>query len=194
MGLMRMFSTDRVKGTPNYIDSQKKYEALRTLLYFGISFSLLAAGWAATGRRVNLLSVVAVFGCLPGCKSLVNTIMFFKFKSCSPSVVEQAQKAGKGVKTLYDCVFVTYSINFVVACLSVRGNFVCGYTEDPNFSYEKFYEHIDGGLRLDGLKDVKVKIFSDLDQYLKRLEEMSASDDTPQENDAICAVLKSLTL
>lgn len=194
MGLMRMFSTDRAKGTRNYIDSQKKYEVLRTVIYFGISFSLLAAGWIATGERVNLLSVVAVFGCLPACKSLVNTIMFFRFKSCSPQVVDVVEQSRRGVRTLYDCVFISYSTNFVVGCLSVRGNSVCGYTEDPNFPFEKFYDHVGAGLRLEGQKDVTVKIFSDLDKYLERLKQMSALNDNPQKNAFICAVLKSLSL
>ena len=35
-----MFFTEKYKGTRNYLKSQKKYEILRTCLYFGISLSL----------------------------------------------------------------------------------------------------------------------------------------------------------
>ena len=36
MQLKRLFSTDSVKGTRNYLNTQKKYEILRTVLYFAI--------------------------------------------------------------------------------------------------------------------------------------------------------------
>ena len=75
MKLIRMFSNDSVKGTENYLKTQKKYELLRTILYFGISLSLLIAGWVTTKSRANLLTIVAILGCLPASKSLVSTIM-----------------------------------------------------------------------------------------------------------------------
>ena len=71
MQLMRIFSAEKYKGTRNYIDTQKKYEIFRTLLYFGISVSLFAAGYIQTGRKTNLLTVVAILGCLPASKSAV---------------------------------------------------------------------------------------------------------------------------
>ena len=41
MQLKRMFSTGSVKGTKNYLRTQKKYEVIRTIIYFAISISLL---------------------------------------------------------------------------------------------------------------------------------------------------------
>ena len=64
MQLKRIFSTDSVKGTKNYLNTQKKYEIIRTVIYFAISLSLFAAGYIQTGRRGNLLGIVAVLGCL----------------------------------------------------------------------------------------------------------------------------------
>ena len=80
MQLKRLFSTDSVKGTKNYLNTQKRYEVGRTILYFAISISLFIAGYINTGERLNLLSVVSALGCLPACKSLVDVIMFLKFK------------------------------------------------------------------------------------------------------------------
>ena len=44
MKLLRMFSTEQAKGTAHYLDTQKKYELLRTILYFAISLVLFVAG------------------------------------------------------------------------------------------------------------------------------------------------------
>ena len=75
--LKRLFTTAEVKGTEKYLDTQKKYELIRTLLYFGISASLFIGGYLQTKSKVNLLTVVAVLGCLPASKSAVSAIMFF---------------------------------------------------------------------------------------------------------------------
>ena len=64
MQFKRMFSTDAYKGTSGYLRTQKNYEILRTVLYFAISLSLFIAGWVTTGSRENLLTIVAVLGCL----------------------------------------------------------------------------------------------------------------------------------
>ena len=71
MQFKRMFTTDAYRGTRGYLRTQKIYEILRTVLYFAISLSLFIAGWVSTGSRENLLTIVAVLGCLPACKSLV---------------------------------------------------------------------------------------------------------------------------
>lgn len=82
MQLKRMFSTDDVKGTRGYLRTQKNYEIIRTVLYFAISIALFIAGWVSTGSRENLLTIVAVLGCLPACKSLVEMFMYLRYKGC----------------------------------------------------------------------------------------------------------------
>ena len=60
MDLKRFFTTSQVKNTYGYINSQKKYELIRTIVYFGVSLSLFIAGYMATKSKMNLLTVVAV--------------------------------------------------------------------------------------------------------------------------------------
>ena len=100
MQLKRLFSTDHVKGTRNYLNTQKKYEILRTVLYFSISLSLFAAGYIQTGSRGNLLSIVAVLGCLPASKSAVGAIMFFRFQSCPEQAAAEIEQHVRGLATV----------------------------------------------------------------------------------------------
>ena len=88
-GIFRLFSAEAYKGSKDYIHTQKIYEVVRTVLYFGISLSLFAAGYITTGNRLNLLTVVAVLGCLPASKSAVNMIMFLRCKSLGRDVAAQ---------------------------------------------------------------------------------------------------------
>ena len=64
-----------VKGTFGYLEKKKRNAILWTILCFGISLAVFLAGYLTTGTRKNLLTVVAVLGCLPACKSIVNLIM-----------------------------------------------------------------------------------------------------------------------
>lgn len=210
-----MFSTDKVKGTRKYLDTQRKYELFRTLLYFMISvtlfiagiiqteagtspdlngFSLFLAGLANSESRVNLLSIVAVLGLLPASKSLVSTIMFLRFHSFTKDAADQVQAASQEIQTLYDCVFTSYKKNFVVGHLAVRGNTVCGYTESDKFEENEFYKHIGDILKMDGHKEVTVKVFTDLKKYTERLSQMTALEENPEKTAAIIATLKSVML
>lgn len=236
MKIARMFSTEKVKGTRNYLNSQKKYEVIRTVLYFAIPLSLFAAGimqtqaglLKAAGRidgflagmapalggsasgaggwellrmgllnpksRVNLLSIVAVLGLLPASKSLIGAVMFLRFHSLDSGAADLVEKSSGDLQTLYDCVFTSYKKNYVVGHLAVRGSTVCGYSQMPGFDENAFYRHIGDLLRLDGHKEVTVKIFTDLKKYTERLGQMASLEERPEKTAAVIATLKSVCL
>ncbi len=194
MQLKRLFTTDSVKGTKNYLDTQKKYEVIRTVTYFAISISLFAAGYIQTGRRANLLTIVAVLGCLPASKSAVGAVMFLRFKSCAGDAAEEIEGHAQGLSCLYDMVFTSYKKNYVVSHLAVCGNTVCGYAEGGAFEENEFYKHIGDILKADGHKNVTVKIFTNLDKYTERLEQMKGLEPEEAATRAIISTLKSVAL
>ncbi len=194
MKLVRIFSTDSVKGTKGYLKSQRKYELFRTLLYFAISLSLFIAGWVTTKNRINLLTVVAILGCLPASKSAVITIMFFRFKGCAPADSEQIEKHSEGLTNLYDMIFTTSSKSHIVDHLAVKGKTICGYTTDAKFDEQAFLKHIDGILKADQLTDCTIKVFRDLPKYLNRLDTLREVSTEEQLTPAIASTLKSVCL
>lgn len=189
-----MFSTDACKGSHNYLKTQKYYEITRTVLYFAISLALFLAGYVATKSRLNLLTVVAVLGCLPACKSAVGMIMFLRYKGCSDGNYEIIQKVSDGLDELYDMVFTSYDKNYPVAHMAVRGNTICGFTEDPGFDEQAFYKHIDGILKTDNLRDTSVKIYKNVQKYSERLKQMKELDTDASGTVAIINTLKSVAL
>lgn len=194
MQLFRMFSTDRYKGSRGYLASQKKYEVLRTCLYFAISISLFIAGLVATKTRMNLLTIVAVLGCLPASNSAVQMIMFLRFKGCSEAAAVQISAHAGELSCLYDMIFTSYQKNYNIAHLAVKGNTICGYSEDAKFDENAFYKHIDGMLKNDGFKNVTVKIFTDLNKYTARLEQLKELEAEENTTLGIIATLKSVSL
>lgn len=194
MKLSRLFLYDDYKGTRDYLKVQGRYELARTILYFAISLSLFVAGIIATGSRMNLLTIIAVLGCLPACKSAIDTFMFLRYKGCSAEHADVIERHMEGLSGLYDRVFTSYECNYQVAHIAVKGNTLCGYTQDSTFDEQRFHEHIINLLRKDGFRDVSVKIFRDLDKYTARLEQLKELDAEERNTAGILNTLNSVSL
>ncbi|MBP8968173.1 MAG: hypothetical protein KBG42_02705 [Lachnospiraceae bacterium] len=181
----RLFSGDSFKGTYSYLDTQRKYEIARTILFFAISFGIFIAGYISTGTRKNLLTIVAVLGMLPASKSLVSVIMFCRFKSFKDHIDQ------KGVLSAYDMVFTSEKVNYHVSHLCVSGGCIIGYTEQKSFNENAFKDHIQAFLSAEKITDMTVKVFTDKKAYLNRIGSLTASD----KSDAACMnVLKQIVL
>lgn len=192
--MVRLFSAEAYKGKREYIRTQRIYEVIRTALYFGISLSLFAAGFFTTGNRLNLLTVVAVLGCLPASKSAVNMIMFLRCRGLGREAAERIKPCEGELACLYDMAFTSYSKTFEVGHMAVRGNNVCGYSEQKDFPEKEFQAHLEPILKTDHHKNVTVKIFTDLGKYKDRLMQLQALEEEANNTDSIVRTLKSVVL
>ena len=180
----RMFAAESFKGHQNYINTQKRYEIIKTVLFFAISASLFIAGYIATGTRKNLLSIVAILGCLPACKSAVNMIMYLRFKSAPSDIVKRIQESVGSLYELYDNVFTTYEKTYVVYHMVFRQNNLCGLAKEGT-DISKLTAHIDEKLKVGGHKGITVKLFDKEDKYIERLNSLNQlepdNDNRPEE-------------
>lgn len=167
------------KGAYGYLQNRKVYTAFRTALFFLISISLYFAGIKATGSNRNLLTVVAVLGCLPACKSAVNFILFLRAKGCSEKLYRTLLPYSKGIDTFYDLYFTSYRKNYPISHMALKGGMLCGITESPRCGCIEAQKHLEQMLLQEGIKGVTVHIFSQADKYidrLSRLQEMDVED------------------
>ena len=175
--LFRFFSNDEYKGTRGYLDMQKKFEIARTCIYFGISALIFIMGWISTKNRMNLLSIVAVLGCLPASKSAVEMIMYLRYKSCSKEYAEQIIDNKGKLLDAFDMVFTSYETNYSVSHIVVAGNNICGFSEDKSFKEQEFNKHITDILKLENYKNTSIKIFTDINKYIDRLNQLNQFTD-----------------
>lgn len=178
-----------IKGQYGYMDSQRKKVIIRTIVMFGISLALFGIGILSTGTKKNLLSVVAVLGCLPASKSAVNMIMFLRAKGCSPHVKEQVEKHGKSLTQLFDLLFTSYDKNYRVSHMVIKGNVVCGYTEDAACDCIACEKHLGELLKQGGCKGVTVKIYHDLENYCEGLENLEKQEAEEASEDILMNLL-----
>lgn len=190
----RLFTQYAYKGTKNYLKTQRKYEIARTVIYFFISFSLLIGGILSTGTRANLLTIVAVLGCLPASKSLVSAVMYCRYKGMDITKADETEQKANPLNQLFDMVFTSYEKTYVIHHMVIKGNSICGYSADPKFEETPFYSHIQNMLRGDGIKDVSIKIFKDYPKYINRIAELKELNCEENNTLAICNSLKNVSL
>lgn len=164
------------KGSFGYLENRKKVTALRTLLFFLISGSFYAAGILLTKTNKNLLTIVAILLCLPACKSTVNMILFLRAKGCSGALHKKVSAFGDDTMTVfYDLYFTSYQKNYPVSHIALKGNVLCGITENVNCDCNEAEKHLEQLLAQEGIKNITVKIFSQTGKYLDRLSQLTYS-------------------
>lgn len=161
------------KGAYGYIQNHKTVTALRSLLFFALCAGLYTMGYVTTRSNKNLLTVVAVLGCLPACKSLVNFIIFLKAKGCSETLREQVCVYDAQLTTFYDLYFTSYQKNFPISHMTLKGNVLCGMIEDEKCDLNAAEKHLEQMLAQEGIKHVTVKFFSQVDKYTDRLSQLT---------------------
>lgn len=185
-----------IKGTYGYLRTKRVHVILRTILFFAVSLSLFAAGIITTHTRRNLLTVVAVLGCLPACKSLVGVIMYLRASGCGEKAYREISKAEGRLVGMYDMYFTSYQKNFAVSHMVVENRIVLGYTEDSKCDTAACVTHLKTMLSQAGFSDVTVTITDKLDKYcgqLRMLNEKSA-EGSPEKDDEIRVALYEISL
>lgn len=167
------------KGSYGYLAYQKKASLIRTVLFFALSLAIYVMGILSTGSNKNLLTIVAVLGCLPACKSAVGTIMFFRASGCSETAHEKIaaeMRCCGSLTEFYDMYFTSYKKNFPISHMVLKGNTICACTENGNCDCGAGEKHLEQMLIQDGYKHLTVKIFDNLDKYIDRLGQLERLD------------------
>ncbi len=195
MQLKRLFTTANIKNTYGYIDSQKTYELLRTVLYFGISIALYIAGYVATKTNANVLTVAAILGCLPASKSLISMIMFFRYHSCSKDLFEPINKLSQNIQyQLFDLVFTTEKQTFVFSHCAMDGKALYLFSE-KELDEAAFKTHLHLYMERVGIENINILVFTDREAYLKQLSAFHTQVETNEDlSQKVIQLLKEITL
>ena len=87
------------KGKFGYIAKMRKNALIRTAVLFLIAVIIFAVGYFIYLKKENFLTIFAVLMVLPAARSLVNSIMFLRFRSCDERIKDKVdeliEEAGK---------------------------------------------------------------------------------------------------
>lgn len=164
------------KGMFGYLSYKKKMTTIVTIGMFAISLALYVAGYVTTKSNANMLTVVAILGCLPASKSAVSMIMFLKAKGCSEEDKNVIEGAVGSLDGYYDLYFTGYSKNFPTDHMVVTKNSIIAYSADKKITEKDFNEHMKDVLNKERIHDITVKLFTDRAKYVNRLKELNQSE------------------
>lgn len=164
------------KGQYGYIRQQKIWTGIRTIFLYGLSLSIFAIGMGVMGTKENLLTVIAILGCLPAGRSTVNMIMFLRAAGCSEKAKETIGECAGGLTELYDMFFTSYDKNYPVSHMAIKNNIVCGYSENVKTDIPACEKHLAAHLKQGGCKGAVVKIYDDIEKYCEGLKNLRAQE------------------
>ncbi len=160
------------KGDYGYIVRQRKVEIIKTIIMLILPISLYLIGYITLKTNQNLLTFVAVLGCLPMANCAVQMVLFIKAKGCSPDLYKKLVGAGV-VCTYYDLYFTSYKKNFQVSALILRKGCLILLTEDPKMILPDGEKHLQDILKNCGGENIKVKFYNDADKFIERARELN---------------------
>ncbi len=182
------------KGEYGYLANQRKLEIAKTAVLFCLSLAVYLSGYITTGSNKNLLTIVAVLGCLPASRSAVGMIMFLRAKDCSEELHRRIRPHAEGLPQLYDVVLTSYDATFELVHMVFKGNTLIGLTVNPKCKTDACEKHLKEMLAKDAIKDVRVKIFQDTPKYLNRLDQLKELDVEETQTDAVFSLVRAISI
>lgn len=187
------------KGNPGYIKKRKQTVILKAVLEFGIVIALIILGIVQTKTRLNVLTIVAVLGCLPASKALVEVIMIMPHRSISSDVVREITEKTSELTVACDLVLTSEKHIMPIDCVVISDNTICGYTSSQKTDTVFAAKHMKQILNANQYSHVSVKIFDNYTAFITRAEGMNniaavEKNDTKQKEEAIRQVILNISL
>ena len=165
---------------PKGFSSEKKRRALITVSLFILPLLVLIIGIVYYKTRNNVLTVLCIVGCLPGCRSIVNLIMILKCRPMDKDLYEKIRAHQGDLVMAYEMYLTFYEKNTYIDALAVCGNEVVLYTHDQSADVQYVEQNTQKVIRKNGYK-ATVHLQKNLDQFLLRLDSMNAHMDSLRE-------------
>lgn len=162
------------RGKPGYINSLKKKYLIISFVEFAVVAAIFALGYFQTGSRLNLLTVVAILGCLPASKNLVEFIVVAPHKGIEIAKYNEIEKKAPQIIKVYDLIVAGLSKLMQLDVVVISGGTVCGYTSSEKTDEEKLADYLKKLFSAGGYDKITVKIFHDYKAFLARAEGMNS--------------------
>ncbi len=158
------------KGKFGYIKRSLRIEFIKALVMILLCVGIYYMGIYSTGSNANVLTFVAILGCLPFAKYFVNFVMLLKAKGCSKELYEELNPVDSNI--YYDLFFTTAKKNFQVSALYYKKKCLIMLSEDEKIDVQGLEEHLKGILKASGFENITIKVYLDKDKFIERLKEL----------------------
>ena len=150
------------KGDAGYLRRRKRLLILEAVVSFGLVAALVIAGYVTTKTKLNLLTVVAVLGCLPASRILVNLIMVMPHDSIDEATELEISAVTEELTVAYDLVITSEKKAMPVAAVAIYNNTICGYVPVKKVDVDYAAKHIKSIMKQNQFDKVVVKLFQSI--------------------------------
>ena len=187
------------KGMPGYLNYKRKIEIIRTLAYFGIVIAILLLGYFQTGTKLNLLTVVAIVGCLPASKALVGVITRFPYRSIDGERAKEIASKTDLLTVCYDMVITSRDHIMPVDCIVISGHNIFGYTHYNKVNTTELADHIKTILAQNGYKGFQIRILNEYKPFITRAEGLNniaavEQEDTKTKEETVRGLILNISM
>ena len=167
-----IYLTRGLKGQAGYINKQRNFEIIKTLLLFIMALGIFFIGYINLGTKKNLWTVIAILATLPACKSFVGVIMLCRYNSLSKDKIARYKSAIVTLSALYENIITTSEKSYFVPVICCENNtLICLLDKKKDEDIKKLTEHLNFVMNNAGHK-VSVKVFDDEKAFLDRAKEL----------------------
>ena len=187
------------KEMPGYLNYKRKIEIIRTLAYFGIVIAILLLGYFQTGTKLNLLTVVAIVGCLPASKALVGVITRFPYRSIDGERAKEIASKTDLLTVCYDMVITSRDHIMPVDCIVISGHNIFGYTHYNKVNTTELADHIKTILAQNGYKGFQIRILNEYKPFITRAEGLNniaavEQEDTKTKEETVRGLILNISM
>ena len=161
------------KGQKGYLKARKQKYLIAAIVEFMIVAAVFVTGYIQTGSRLNLLTVVAVVGCLPAAKMLVEFITMAPYKGITEEKYQQLEEHAPLILRAYDMIITSSQKVMPLDAVVISGHIVCGYASNPKTDETALARHIKEILKNNHYEKMTIKIFHDYKAFISRAEGMN---------------------
>ncbi len=161
------------KGHYGYLQARRTKMAVFTFGLLAVVLITYFGALAYFKTNQNWFTIIAALICLPTAKFAVDLIMLFRAKGCSQKAAREIKSHVGDLPGAYDMYMTSYSKNFAISHAVVGAGCVACLTEDPACDTAEGEKHIRKMIQGNGFHGYTVKIFSSLDHYLVRLDQLN---------------------
>ncbi len=185
------------KGSPGYIQGQKRIRTIRTAVLFAAVFAIFAAGMLLNdGDRRNIYSIIAAVGCIPAAMSAVSMIMIWMRKPVPASFVDETRRSAGDARLLFELYITTSEYSLYLHAAVIRDDTIAAFAPDPasEAHLTAVASHIRSTLN-QACGPVAVTITKDIRKFRELTAELAGRETIdPDLQDEIVQILLALSL
>lgn len=187
-----------LKGEYGFYKSQQKKTLFLTILFFAIVLAVFITGLLATKSRLNVMTVVAVVGCLPACKQAVNLFMVYRKKPCSMERYNKIQPFENFVKIAYELYITSQKGAYPFDAVFVKNHTISFLTHPGKIDTSEFQRFLREILKNNDIKNCTIKVYEKENSFLEHMKSLAASEaesnEEMEQTDKIMRVLLAISL